>query len=1511
MTEIIRGGQAGSPDDINVSQGDYRAQLAAITDAVRQLGGNPEIAPGGTTVNDPLSAPYVLYVNSYTGKDTFVTGDYASADDGSFEQKMKRISLQRLECGYTEARPFRTINRAVIEAGIITSRDYLTLGNICGDLISIVVAPGTHTVLNDEGAASTSAWADGDEPTDSDLIAFNPQEKGGLILPRGCSVVSLDLRKCILRPNYVPGVADEAIDRSNRRAIFRMTGGGYYYGITFLDQLNSSASHHLLSCFEYASEDQLDEFYGKIRSSFAGVANIDNSIAVTRESEYKIVGSFPETDPTADSDTVVSASPYIYNCSIRSVYGLGGIYCDGAQVDGLRSCVVAQFTGVSLQKDLSCWQVYNATTDSWDQLTSVDFDTYRDTDPDSVRMDPNRLSFHVRAVNNSVIQEVSVFAIGQGIHHWVQDGGEITVTNSNSNFGGCAALAEDYKTKALPTDTNWSVNKIIVANDMSSTTERNTRKIDFGEVAAGVLNNATTIVLAEPLEPSPRDENIPLVLDAQNYTLRDSSYLWIENSGGKNFRARLEATSWDPATPNQLLVKETFENEDGISPGQELNPGQFAGDLDGSRVYIRRVRDARSSSERRFTLLLNNTSTTSRNPLRDYTLQTDVLGGSISGEIPTNACITVQTAAPKKIAGAGVERSAEVELRRQNADNSWAPSRYYRKGDIAQYEGKHWICIEQNDDGAFDGNKWQENYVHMEDQYRSEDFFKNSAPVIVFDNDTDGNQDTTDCGYSFPSVWTSDSTIEKQYVSATDYKAIFSFLVSIGFSNIDVTTILKPKPEGSRQRDPISSLDGISAPSGAANSWANWPLQFRRPSQIRLFGHAYEWAGYLNYTKALPKYQGELSRPNKFTYYFTNKNGGKVYASGFNEEGFAVTPRGLEDVSTGDVLSVEELGDTDREIVFPTFYESLSVNELQVNNELNVTGANIIGIPPDPEAETDVIGEGELASIEEIENTLSAPTDEQINARGAKFITPAGLKYWAQWARVVTSRPGVTNVYVVPDNAVINGTYDFDGTSASLVLDPNRDATNDPPFTAEYAVRFSDAVRFCNDNFSPAETVRYNLANGPYWVGIDGFDHIAYVKGAESEFSDTAVLSNFNSSVLPTTNVKGLMDGFNIPVLASSIRTTVTPPDSTERVNVITDPLRLIFRQGGRVEGVAWLSPEKAWEDTVNFPATIFDLLEPYRGQGYTVPQAIDQWLSSGDIPTSYRYDHWTNTSVILVYDSDLDVSNVVFDALAPGVGSIGYRGINPLIYTFNECNVSMAGVYLMGNVRVTSYPLTSAYGITVGSETLGTAHSDELIGGVASSAKAVSLGVYFNWKSSINETSGSITEKDLDVNCIHLLDNNGRYALMANRSATNGTRGPCFQALIGILPAGSNLYTGGYSSYQTNFTASNHQHGFAGVFGNRGTGSAGPIGIADQVYQPVSLVRNASYTNYVWQQARTGTVLSSNVTETPSSGGSQSAYSSSSSNVLNITSKVWYKGLDTSTGQTVGGALINDKFYG
>lgn len=987
MTEIIRSGQVGSPGHIDVSQGDLRAQLDAITDAVRQLAGKAEIEPGSTTVNDPLNAPYVLYVNSYTGKDTFVSGDYATADDGTFEQKMRRISLQRLECGYTAARPFRTINRAIIEAGIITSRDYMTLGNICGDLVSIVVAPGTHTILNDEGAASTAAWSDGKVPTDAELIAFNPQSVGGLILPRGCSLVSLDLRKCIMRPNAVPGVADEAPDGSNRRAIFRMTGGGYYYGFTFLDHGNIKASHHLLSCFEFASKAHLDEFYAKIVSSFGGVTGIDPALAVTRSSEYQIVGSFPDVAPTEASDTVRSASPYIYNCSIRSAYGLTGIYCDGNKVDGLRSCVVAQFTGVSLQKDLTCWQAYNAATDSWDQLTSVDFTKYRDTDPDNVRMDPNRRSFHIRARHDAIIQEVSVFAIGQGIHHWVQEGGEITITNSNSNFGGCAALAEGYQDAALEGDVDWSVNRIRVATNLTDESN-NVRRIILGKVASSVANSATTILLETALVESDEVDGIPQLVAQDGYTLKTNSLVWIENPDGPDYFARLTSSAWDSASPSEIDVSAAFRNEDGDSP----NGTNELPDIAGKRVYIRRLRDTRSIDERRYSLLLNNTNATTRTPLRDYTLQTDVTSGAIDSEIPNTEILVVARSTAKTATGAGVEKSAEVELRRHNGNNAWAPSTFYRRGDVAQYRSKHWICIKENSDASFDTNKWSETFVHMEDGYRPEDFWKNTQPIIIFDDDTEALEASASLGWDLTNDWANSAELREQYRTATDYKALHSFLVSLGFSVGDAHTILLPKPAAARERDPQSALDGIPVPSGAANSWANWSVEFRRPSNMRLFGHAWEWAGFLNYTKALPKYQGELSETNKFTYYFTNQNGGKVYASGFNEEGFGVSARGLEDVETGEVLAPEDVGVSDRAIEIPTSFSSLSVDELFVNSSLIVRGKTIddsfyIHANDDPEFKA-----GELW----VGNTREKP---------AVKLTDAGIVFAAP---TIGLRPGAT-----------------------------------------------------------------------------------------------------------------------------------------------------------------------------------------------------------------------------------------------------------------------------------------------------------------------------------------------------------------------------------------------------------------------------------------------------------------------------------------------------------------------
>ena len=131
--------------------------------------------------------------------------------------------------------------------------------------------------------------------------------------------------------------------------------------------------------------------------------------------------------------------------------------------------------------------------------------------------------------------------------------------------------------------------------------------------------------------------------------------------------------------------------------------------------------------------------------------------------------------------------------------------------------------------------------------------------------------------------------------------------------------ILRPKDTADRERNPGTQLDSIPNPTGAANTWDNWALTMRRPSNIRLFGHAFEWA-LNNYSKALPKYQKDLTASNKFTFFFTNSAGGRVYLNGFNEEGFQVTAAGLVDLQTGEVLSPEGLGADDAandNVIFP------------------------------------------------------------------------------------------------------------------------------------------------------------------------------------------------------------------------------------------------------------------------------------------------------------------------------------------------------------------------------------------------------------------------------------------------------------------------------------------------------------------------------------------------------------------------------------------------------------------
>ena len=895
-------GQAGALGSQNVTQAEFREQINAINDAVRQLGGRVKIGPSDAVVNDPLNTPYILYVNADIGDDTLVVRqdvpyDYSTQEGVAEDEKdpMRRMSQQRLYCGYSPARPFRTLNRAVIEAGILTSRDYLDCCDNSRNAMRVtIVVTGEMDVINDkcplDACANyfdepiTGTW----RPTDAELVNFNPID-GGLLLPRGVSVVSMDLRKSIIRPTQVPCAVKESPTKSNRQAILKVTGQGYYYGFTFMDQCSNPSSHHLLDCFQFASKDELIEFYMKLVRKFGDVVPFSDKLALVDKTEYEIVGPNPPV-PTEATDTTSSASPYIYNCSVRSNLGLCGIFCDGNKVEGFKSLVTAQFTGVSLQRDINAWQKYIGATDTWGKLDS--YEEYITKSPDDLRMRPGWTSFHVRAINNAVIQEVSVFAIGQGVHHWVESGGECTITNSNSNFGGTAALAEGYNPEVAITDRGWTVAGIHRALDPFRKAQ------SWGTITLGNIDSYNEgkgiITLINPLQQSSEYPDQPDVIARMGYTLNgvaeEPSYIWVRNTKGPDYRAQLAANAWDPAEPNIIRLAEPFTTDNisgNIVPGgvvadeTENEDYPKIGRDEAETLFIRRYKDTRNKDERTFWLILDGCGEMLRDPYRDYVIRDEddawskeYLSAVARSKRDQTGCDTV-----------------DVVLRNCNdsvANAQHSETRWYRRGDTVLRRNKHYVAAVDHM-GEFQSKNWNEGYVHTNSKFVPEGQILNIAPTLIFDGDIDEAEASGQCGFS-----KEHPLVLAQTQSAIDYQGVLNFYRCAGLDTEELKLTIKAN------QDKLYD-DGIIA-------------NFHRPSNVRMFNHAWEWAGYLNYTKALPEYQQQISPVNKWTYYFTNKNGGKCYVSGFNEEGYQVTVKGLVDLATGDEIAAINLGTPEQDI---------------------------------------------------------------------------------------------------------------------------------------------------------------------------------------------------------------------------------------------------------------------------------------------------------------------------------------------------------------------------------------------------------------------------------------------------------------------------------------------------------------------------------------------------------------------------------------------------------------------
>jgi hypothetical protein len=536
--------------------------------------------------------------------------------------------------GASLTRPFKTIQRALIESSRWSYQK--GLNNDRFGKTTILLFPGDHLIDNRPGwipdgannfrlrnGATSNDFPPFDLTTRFDLTDPNNQLykfnsiHGGTIIPRGTSLIGLDLRKTKIRPLYVPNPINDNIERS---AIFRVTGGCYLWqfsmfdadpnGICYIDYTSNTFvpnfSHHKLACFEYAdgvnpvnisdpfltySTDRtdLEMYYEKVGLAYGAAsgraiepdypsAGIDIQPKID---EFRIVGSTGETtgissiragdgvistniitvtttttvpgldvdtpfriegitgyngqfvvteklsdteltyriqNPPANplpsvigssltltSDTVTSASPYIFNVSLRSVFGMCGVLADGDKATGFKSMVIAQFTGIGLQKDDNAFVLYDKDSGIYQDSTVAGNETISTNSRSFFK--PEYRNFHIKAINDAFIQNVSVFAIGYAEHFVVENGGDMSITNSNSNFGAKALIADGFRRKAFPQDDQGYITHIIPPKEFSK--EETT--IEFGSIDVNkTVSVASTgnLYLYNQINPDVIPENV-------------------------------------------------------------------------------------------------------------------------------------------------------------------------------------------------------------------------------------------------------------------------------------------------------------------------------------------------------------------------------------------------------------------------------------------------------------------------------------------------------------------------------------------------------------------------------------------------------------------------------------------------------------------------------------------------------------------------------------------------------------------------------------------------------------------------------------------------------------------------------------------------------------------------------------------------------------------------------------------------------------------------------------------
>lgn len=166
--------------------------------------------------------------------------------------------------------PYQTLTRAILELSKLRIQRSLSGATDAGESNRYVVyyAPSRVTANNGPGTPLSSFSVDfSDEgtlnPTIAELEQFNAED-GGIIVPAGISIVAMDLKKCEVRPSYVPSYKNPALGPSVAgedqplSCIFKWSGNTYISNFSIADKVDT---RDIINVTRYSSENDSAVFH--------------------------------------------------------------------------------------------------------------------------------------------------------------------------------------------------------------------------------------------------------------------------------------------------------------------------------------------------------------------------------------------------------------------------------------------------------------------------------------------------------------------------------------------------------------------------------------------------------------------------------------------------------------------------------------------------------------------------------------------------------------------------------------------------------------------------------------------------------------------------------------------------------------------------------------------------------------------------------------------------------------------------------------------------------------------------------------------------------------------------------------------------------------------------------------------------------------------------------------------------------------------------------------------------